>query len=237
MLRLAEQPHIVIQGEGPNIGKKMIVLRTYGCPIQCQSCDSTQTWELPQNSGFNYKVEDLANEIFSMIENFDVKWLMITGGEPAIQIKELKNLLSYIEDFDPEISIDFETTGYFDIELLLDYNINFNISPKFLSLLPKDDFDKNLTFDNSLRNNLALLYGVQKPFSIKLVVSKDTLQYVEEVIEEYSMGRKEVYLMPFGTTRKEILNSSESIIEYCLNENLNFSPRLHVLIFDDKKLV
>jgi organic radical activating enzyme len=56
-LCLAEEPHLVIQGEGNLIGKKMLLLRVSGCNIKCRDCDSPHTWK--QSDKISYDMETL----------------------------------------------------------------------------------------------------------------------------------------------------------------------------------
>jgi len=48
---------------------------------------------------------------------------------------------------------------------------------------------------------------------------------------------KKIYLMPLGKNRKEQIERSQKLIDICITRNYEFSPRLHILIYDEKKNV
>ncbi len=43
--------------------------------------------------------------------------------------------------------------------------------------------------------------------------------------------------MPEGRTKKEQLKRMNEVIEYCKEKGYNFSPRLHILVWDKKRKV
>ena len=65
-----------IQGEGSRVGLECTFIRTVGCNLACDFCDTDFFWERIQTSGF-----------FST----KAKWIWLTGGEPLLQpdVKEV----------------------------------------------------------------------------------------------------------------------------------------------------
>jgi len=43
------------------------------------------------------------------------------------------------------------------------------------------------------------------------------------------------YLMPEGCTRQEQISKSLMVIKQCIKYNMNFSPRVHILVWDNKR--
>ena len=117
-----------IQGEGTNAGKPAIFLRTAECNLKCTWCDTKFTWDWKQ---FDYskEVKEMSiKEIINSVSKFNVKHLVITGGEPLMQQDDLAELLSFIK---PEFYVEVETNGTIlpnnTLNALVD---QWNVSPK-----------------------------------------------------------------------------------------------------------
>jgi len=92
-LFIAENPHLVIQGEGPFLGKKMVVVRLFGCDVFCKNCDSKHTWTNPEENRKTVRIVDLVEEVVSLCEKNGVDWVMVTGGAPILQQEGLKEFV------------------------------------------------------------------------------------------------------------------------------------------------
>jgi len=101
-----------IEGEGSEIGIPKTFIRTVGCPVGCKNCDTPEA--LNRNAG----KEMSEQEIIETVENFGLKYITITGGEPLIQ-PGLYSLVTSIVNRGYHTSL--ETSGQ-----LFDENI-FNI--------------------------------------------------------------------------------------------------------------
>jgi 7-carboxy-7-deazaguanine synthase len=227
MISLAEPLHLVTQGEGINIGKPMILLRVAGCNINCPECDSKHTWNTINKK---YTQAELIRDLNKIKDdNNDLHHIMITGGNPELYEREITSLISYLSDH-YYWKFDFEVPGLITWPNLNNYydRIQFNISPKIGSLHSKD-------------LNYRIFEHLPYNYIIKIVVKQDTFDQdiltVKEFIKKYSISRSKVYLMPQGTTREEIIKESQFLIPKCCELGFCFSPRVHVLIFDNKKLV
>lgn len=94
---LAEKPYTAVQGEGLSVGKRMWFVRTQGCPVECNYCDSKYTWRPHKDAGvdnpdsLHMSFEDLAE----MISGGETDTVWITGGEPSIYSVELLNFIKY----------------------------------------------------------------------------------------------------------------------------------------------
>lgn len=61
-----------IQGEGANTGLPMTFIRTYGCNLSCEFCDT------PQDNYVDMPIDDIVYKAQGD------EWVCITGGEPTI---------------------------------------------------------------------------------------------------------------------------------------------------------
>ena len=84
---LIKETFISIQGEGRNIGKPSLFIRMAGCNLSCSWCDTDY------KGGDEYSVKEVVLMILGIFRlNKAVKNLVITGGEPTIQM-EILNVL------------------------------------------------------------------------------------------------------------------------------------------------
>ena len=106
------------QGEGPYIGTPATFLRLYGCNLNCQWCDTDiSTYEI-------LSVDELHEILMTQMNFNNIKLLVITGGEPTLQMEEIKRL---IKELPEDIKIQLETNGS-----IFEYlpEIEYVISPK-----------------------------------------------------------------------------------------------------------
>ncbi|GIX43054.1 MAG: 7-carboxy-7-deazaguanine synthase [Leptospiraceae bacterium] len=231
---LAEPIHYVLQGEGINIGKKMILIRLAGCNIQCPECDTIYSWKFPKERKalLHLSLQELIEEIHMINKNIKVNHLLITGGEPAIWEKQLLELLINIKNF----QFDIETSGYHEWNLIkslkeIKHRIQFNISPKIGILKPA----RFLSIEQ-----IKILKNPPENYIIKIVTSKNSfkedLKHIKELMKLYQIPENKIFLMPFGKSREEIIEQGEFLIEQCFNYGFQFSPRLHILLFNNERL-
>lgn len=251
-LKLSEPPHIVIQGEGELMGTKMLLIRLHGCNVKCNSCDSFHTWDEKRLSTTiqEYRVVELAKILNDILVKNEIQWLMVTGGEPQLWRKEILELYEQIrllqkvnKKFLPPLHLEIETTGMMDWSLFhkADTYIHFDLSPKIGSLYnSKMKKDINYKFFDTLgtvKNDLMFM----PQWNVKIVCSKknwkNDLQAIKHFQKKYKIENDKIYLMPFGTTEEVVKEESKFLIEKCIKYKFNFSPRLHILIYGDKRLV
>jgi len=75
----------IIQGEGKYAGYPMLMIRLSGCNLQCTWCDTTHHKIFKEMS-----TNDVAHEIRKSKQHY-VLW---SGGEPTLQIKEIEEVIS-----------------------------------------------------------------------------------------------------------------------------------------------
>ena len=221
-----------IQGEGKTIGQPRLFIRFQGCQARCRYCDTS----FSQNSRSYVKGSNLKasmhqytkpiNQLKDDIKNLEGlsynRWV-ITGGEPLLQQDEIIKL---IKDEKPEW-VEIETNGIIEPKKELIKLVNlWNISPK------NEKYQKyKIDTTPKIFNSLKLL----KDYVIKIVY---TGKEDENFIFQFKKIPKEkIYIMPEGKTREEQFRKSPDIIKFCLKNNFNFSPRLHVLVWNRKRAV
>lgn len=203
------------QGEGNNIGRLSLFIRVQGCPLNCVWCDTK--YSITFEGGQNKSISELAKTIntFTKHKNGIV---IFTGGEPLHYQDEIIEILSISEVQE----VEFETSGIYLPKTELK-KFKFNVSPKLKNAkLPEKIYEK-------IYSNLEEFKKLNTIFKFVISTPKD-LEEVEQLIKNHNLQKEKIYLMPEGTSYKEILKKSKFIIPFCLKNSLNFSPRLQVLL-------
>ncbi|WP_407461401.1 7-carboxy-7-deazaguanine synthase QueE [Methanobrevibacter sp.] len=139
------------QGEGPYVGTPATFLRLYGCNLNCEWCDTDiSTYEI-------LSVDEVAEILITQMEFNNIQTLIITGGEPTLQMEEIKRLIKELPD---DIKIQLETNGS-----IFEYlpEMEYVISPKV---------DKEKVFEN--------YYKYENVFFKFVICSQED---IDEVIE------------------------------------------------------
>ena len=254
-----------LQGEGIQMGVPSIFVRTGGCTLTCkgfgcteksaldgktiiEGCDSIhavnakhfgKTWT--QYSTF----DELVNRIQENINHSDIysekQDIIFTGGEPTLHHKD-DVMLGTLEFF---ISrghrVWFETNGTVPIDFdkyPIYRKINFSISVKMKTSGEKITKRwKPEVVNNYIRNT-------EKSY-FKFVLSK------AQILQQDNYGQKDeikeflelvpsfavVYVMPLGETSEHLNYNAKSVYEYALKNGFRYSDRIHIRMYDSKKLV
>jgi 7-carboxy-7-deazaguanine synthase len=205
MLEVSET-FVSLQGEGPFAGRPAVFVRLAGCvPPFCEWCDTPQAL----GSGRRMSVEDIEGEI----ARHPRALVVITGGEPFLQwgtgLERLARALG-----DSSRQVQYETSGKAGIPA--DHGGFVVCSPKPLHA-PVLDPDAASRVD-----------------AFKFVVEED-ITPVLDFIAAHGIDSRKVWLMPLGATRQDQMRRMAPVWELCVRHGFNFSARLHVLTFNDKR--
>ncbi len=117
-----------IQGEGMLIGVPSVFFRMSYCNLRCIWCDTPYTsWE-PEDKHIS------VNKVVKEITKYNCRHVVITGGEPFIQTKELVDLCHELNEGGYHITIETNATVYADVSAHL-----ISMSPKLRNSNPKPD--------------------------------------------------------------------------------------------------
>lgn len=105
-----------LQGEGFYVGVPSVFIRLSGCNLQCSFCDTT-------HQSFTDMSE---REIADVVAQYPAQHVVITGGEPSLQLTAL--LIEQLHKLDKEVAV--ETNGTH----ILPENVDW------ITLSPKDAF-------------------------------------------------------------------------------------------------
>lgn len=93
-----------IQGEGRYIGVPQVFIRFSGCNLRCVWCDTKYAW----NGGREYEL----SEVLNYLKKTGLHSVCITGGEPMLQLKELKALVKALKSRNCFIVLETNGTIY-----------------------------------------------------------------------------------------------------------------------------
>jgi 7-carboxy-7-deazaguanine synthase len=183
------------QGEGPYIGTPATFLRLYGCNLNCQWCDTDiSTYEM-------LSVDDVAEILITQMEFNNINLLVITGGEPTLQMEEIKRLIKELPD---DIKIQLETNGS-----IFEYlpEIEYVISPKE---------DKEKVFEN--------YYKYENVFFKFVITCEEDIDEVISIKNKYGYD-KTIWLQ--GEFSKDALMADLIRENFPRLENIKLSVQTH----------
>ena len=182
------------QGEGPFIGTLCLFVRLYGCNLNCSFCDTIQ------KDYFEVTPEELAETVLNLTEEQDLKLVVITGGEPLLQLEELKQFQKQLPY--NKLQLHLETNG---------------------SLLK---YEPHFTYIISPKNNKEQIFQYYKDFNniyFKFIISTmDDLQEIQLLQNKYNYN-KIIYIQPEFSNAKQI---TSQLLTKPL-KNLKISGQLH----------
>lgn len=229
-----------LEGEGIYIGRPSVFLRLFGCNLTCKAfaspdsphgCDSYISWSVKNKRTFDEVFEIFETEGF--IEKIrDGAILKITGGEPLARQKPLIAWLhAFVNRYKFNPRIDFETNGTFmpDQTLVDIFQATFTVSPKLST--NGDPESKTYVPD-------VLAWHVRNPGStFKFVINKPT--DADEVWHKYitdsngiNMPTNRIWFMPCAGSKAEHDLRATDVAEQAKRSGVNFSPRLHLILWD-----
>ena len=212
-----------LQGEGIDVGKPAVFIRTALCNLSCGWCDTKYTWDW-NNYDYDREVSEMSvAEIQEQISGFDTKHCIITGGEPLIQQTKLIPLLSSLKS--NGYFIEVETNGTILPSNMIERFVDrWNVSPKLRN-------SSNLKQNREVQACLEYFATNSKAYIKFVISSRSDITEVMTLIGKYLFKRQRIILMPEGNSAAEIIEKSKWLAEICLKNGYRLSIRLHTLIW------
>jgi len=205
-----------VQGEGKNVGVPTIFIRTATCNLSCDFCDSSYA---SREQGKSLTQE----AVLGHLSDYSCKNVCLTGGEPVFQQDFgalVKNLLVL------GYNIEVETNGTLRPPMfcLFSSKIQWNVSPKLSN--------SGNALDCSIQKDLLTVYNLTNHIFKFVIGNHSDFVEASDLIRE--LGLINVYMMPQGITDKDLKETSLWLVEQCKKYDYNFSPRLHVWLWEGK---
>lgn len=224
---LINEIFLATQGEGPNVGRPVVFIRTFGCNMRCSYCDTMYAVE-----GDDHRVMTV-NDIMNAVEHIahGCKYVCVTGGEPLIQ-KNIQSLFKALSNKGHEV--DVETNGSIDVDPFRISKIQgISIPPKQLIHFTADY--KTSASNESDKMNIKYLKNLCSEDSLKFVVgSKDDMVKAINIMNELSSYNHPQYFFSpvFGMITPAEIN------EFILDNHLwdvRVQVQLHKIMYDPNK--
>lgn len=230
-----------IQGEGPSAGKLAVFLRLAACNLQCAGfsyvdpvtgehlgCDTKAVWR----RGERFNSLDIIsswkqNGYLDALANG--ARLVITGGEPLLQQEGLIEWFMFLHEslgILPSVEIETNATRLIKSELL-PFLTQINASPK----LTHSGETRLRAYVPAVLQQFAEL--PQAIFKFVIASPRDIDEVLRDYVETYELTPQRIWLMAEGGTEKTYRAKRQWLVELCKRYHMNYSPRLHIDIWDE----
>ena len=234
-MKICEQ-FATLQGEGKYVGVPSFFIRTTGCNLRCAwknpdgsitRCDTPySSWE-PEHGG-----EVDVNAIIDLCDERNINHIVITGGEPMLQ-PDIEEVAKAFIKKDFIVTIETNGTIYKDIP-----GAFFSISPKLKSSYSQVKGSREARMHEN--NNKHLLESlkalIHHKHQLKFVVNtEDDINEINMILQKIGDDNSNVYLMPQGITEEQFKQKQKMMFDLCMEYGFNYTPRLHIDIFGNKR--
>ena len=208
-MRICEIFHS-IQGEGLMMGVPTTFVRTVGCNLRCEWCDTQYSMDGGEEMSLDAIMERIG----------DVKHVCVTGGEPMLQ-PEMPELLRRLVSEGKQVVL--ETNGSVDLS-------DVPRDPLMLISMDIKCPSSGMT-DRMLYSNLSLL---SRKDQLKFIVrDDDDFDFALDVLERYPVDTNIIFGPVGGTVKLEWL--VDMVLESGVDARV--LPQLHKIIWGDKRAV
>lgn len=225
-LRIAETFHS-IQGEGGLVGVPSFFIRTTGCNLRCEWCDTPYTSWHPE--GEWRTIDDLVAAVPARARH-----VVITGGEPLLW-SNLPHLTAALRAGGRHVTIETAGTVFQALECDL-----MSVSPKLANSDPGPHRPAAVRADHAARRldpgvlrQLLERYVCQLKF---VVAEPGDLEEVEALLADLpAIAPESVLLMPLGVEAAEVRQRGRWLAELCKTRGYRYTPRLHIDLYGDTR--
>ena len=218
-----------LQGEGVLTGVPSVFVRTSGCNLRCNWCDTPYASWNPEGTARSIP------SIIAEIETHPARHVVLTGGEPMIA-KDIRVLAAAIKQLGHHITIETAAVAPEDIACDL-----ASLSPKLLNSAP--DSRLGVTWrkkHESLRWQPAVVRAWldRGAYQFKFVIAQpgdvDELEGMLASLQ-CDIPRDQVLLMPEGVTLEQIRAKAGWLGELCKQRGYRYAHRLQIELYGNQR--
>ena len=215
-----------VQGEGASMGMASTFVRLAVCNLRCSWCDTAYTWDWARFDRAAQVMTLESDAIAALVANLPPRNVVVTGGEPLIQRRQLVPLAEQLGE--RGFRIEIETNGTIapaELDGLVD---QFNVSPKL-----RHSGNEGLT---RIRDDVLSAFAATSRAYFKFVIAEpNDLSEVAGIMANVAVAPDRIILMPEGRSPAELGARSGWLAEACVARGYRFSTRLHVLLWGDTR--
>lgn len=241
--------HHILQGEGKLAGVPHILVRIAGCNLRCvfgnSTCDTPYSSFSPEKG--RYTFEDLEEMVSNKPQ---IRAILVTGGEPGLYPEFIEKVLkTFGHHF---VTVETNGTLFPGSEIAERLDL-VSISPKLYSSIPTKEKTEALNEKYSEANELRHRTLIQKvepianwisaaiDYQLKYVIN--TEEDIQEVLQQIGSLEKlagkislsKIFLMPAGITNEQLQEKRVWIMERCIDLGFNYSDRLQILAYGNRR--
>jgi 7-carboxy-7-deazaguanine synthase len=219
-----------LQGEGRLAGVPSVFVRTSGCNLRCNWCDTPYASWQPEGKQMT------ADEIIAEVRRHPTRHVVLTGGEPMIA-PGIRELAAGLKKSGCHITI--ETAATIPPEgVACDLA---SLSPKLKNSAPDGRLDdgwrkkhESLRWQPDAVRAWLDSYDYQLKF---VVASPGDIEEIETLLPQLGceIPRDRVLLMPEGTTVEALRARAGWLGEICQARGYRYAPRLHIELYGNRR--
>ncbi|MBI3128693.1 MAG: 7-carboxy-7-deazaguanine synthase QueE [Candidatus Tectomicrobia bacterium] len=218
---LADPLFYSLQGEGATLGRPSVFVRLMGCTVGCAWCDTKYSWAGPPAA------ELTGEEILRYCRERPGCQAVITGGEP-LESPFFEPLLLLLHE--AGLRVEVETSGYLEPSLVaLAYVDQWNVSPKLASA--------GISPEKKPRS-LGWLDRANEPYLKFVLHHPREIAEVDQMLQALGLAGwppERVIVSPGGKKYADMEKRLLPLAEAALARGFRFTPRLHVILWGDKR--
>ncbi len=203
-----------IQGEGPYIGEEHLFIRFCGCNLNCAYCDT----DFEVSKSTQYTPQELIAEVNSFGENLI---LSLTGGEPLMSVKFLKEFLPLAKKYGHKIYLETNATLPQALKEIIDYvdivSADIKLPSATKEVIPNCRFDEffkiassrdlfaKLVFNKKiLEEEINFAISIAKKYGFALILQPEMsggkfsleTEEIEKIFKEFHSKYENTRLIP-----------------------------------------
>ncbi len=218
-----------IQGEGNYSGVNSLFVRFHFCNLTCAWCDTKYTWFADSGKFEPYTSDQLKQ----LISSHHTPHVILTGGEPTLY--QLDSLVVPGKKYHVETNGSFIPTEPLDV-VLANQN-RFLRDPMDEAVISTFNWVISPKLSNSHQeiNERSLDFWSQKDYCIFKFIVRNVidLDEVQSILARFNINPNKVYIGLEGQTLQSQLKPE--LVDEIIRRGLNFSPRLHVMLWGAKR--
>ena len=219
-----------LQGEGELTGVPSVFVRTSGCNLRCNWCDTPYASWQPEGADLTVP------EIVAAVAQHPAKHVVLTGGEPMIA-KSIRDLAAELRARDYHLTI--ETAATVAPEgIACDLA---SLSPKLASSAPDERLPaawRERHEATRWQPDAIHAWLRDYAYQFKFVVSSPAdVEEIEARLSELGVEipRAKVLLMPEGTSLEALRSRASWLAELCKARGYRYAHRLHIELYGNKR--
>jgi len=232
-----------IQGEGSAAGRHCLFIRTAHCNLECNFCDTPETWAYSPTKASVHRDELQYNKaeqikrmsVVDILSELNKLWairehptlIVISGGEPLMQARHLAPLVKSLHTMGHSIHV--ETAGTLMPNADFDHRIEqYNVSPKLSN-------SGNILTKRYKPSVLEFFANDTRAWFKFVVSSPQDLKEVDELVKHHNIIRSRVMIMPEGTSAEATIEHARSFVDQVTMRGYGLTFRSHILLWEDEK--